>query len=252
MTGSLPRRLLDDADAYALDALGDADRRAVEAERHRVDAATRARFDAMVRDIRETVALASVVDAVPVPDRLRDLVLDLVATSDQDSRVRELPTGTSGAAPSRRAHSKTWRYSMVSAAAAVIVAVGGVVIVTQNADNGLPPSRAGEIAAAPDSREVSAELPGGGSATVSFSSSVDAVVVSMDGVSEPPAGTVYQMWFVDGSPRSAGVMTDAQLTSKSGTVVDGLGASTNFAISLEPLGGSPMPTDVLAMLPLRF
>jgi hypothetical protein len=33
-------------------------------------------------------------------------------------------------------------------------------------------------------------------------------------------------------------------------VVDGMGASTNFAFSLEPAGGSAQPTEVLTMITL--
>ncbi|OZC82007.1 hypothetical protein CH254_27215 [Rhodococcus sp. 06-412-2C] len=250
MSESSRQRLLDDAEVYALHATTESERRDIETERLRVDDTARAQFDVLVTEIHETLALAAAVDATPAPDRLRRAVLDRVASSDQEPTVRKLPPNVTPLHRHRRERSKSWRYSMMSAAAAVIVAVGGVVVVTQTMGNDPQPSQADQIVAAPDARQVTAEFPGGGSATVAYSLSQNAVVVDLDGVPQPPPGRVYQMWFVDGSPRSAGVVTEDQLTSESGTVVDGLGASTNFAFSLEPAGGSPQPTEVLTMLTL--
>ncbi|OZE74482.1 hypothetical protein CH294_23045 [Rhodococcus sp. 14-2483-1-1] len=250
MSESSRQRLLDDAEVYALHATTESERRDIETERLRVDDTARAQFDVLVTEIQETLALAAAVDATPAPDRLRGAVLDRVASSDQEPTVRKLPPNVTPLHRHRRERSKSWRYSMLSAAAAVIVAVGGVVVVTQTMGNDPQPSQADQIVAAPDARQTSAEFPGGGSATVAYSLSQNAVVVSLDGVPQPPPGRVYQMWFVEGSPRSAGVVSEDQLTSESGTVVDGLGASTNFAFSLEPAGGSPQPTEVLTMLTL--
>ena len=250
MNESSRQRLLDDAEVYALHATTDSERRDIEAERLRVDDTARAQFDILVSEIHETLALAVAVDARPAPDRLRQVVLDRVASSDQEPTVRELPPNVTPLHGHRRPRSKSWRYSMISAAAAVIVAVGGVVIVTQTLGTDPQPSQAEQIVAASDVRQATAEFPGGGSATVSYSLSQNAAVVALDGVPQPPPGRVYQMWFVDGSPRSAGVMTEEQVTSESGTVVDGLGAATNFAVSLEPSGGSPQPTEVLTMVTL--
>ncbi|MGF0309918.1 anti-sigma factor [Rhodococcus sp. IEGM1428] len=250
MSESSRQRLLDDAEVYALHATTESERRDIETERLRVDDTARAQFDVLVTEIHETLALAAAVDATTAPDRLRRAVLDRVASSDQEPTVRKLPPNVTPLHRHRRERSKSWRYSMMSAAAAVIVAVGGVVVVTQTMGNDPQPSQADQIVAAPDARQATAEFPGGGSATVAYSLSQDAVVVDLDGVPQPPPGRVYQMWFVDGSPRSAGVVTEDQLTSESGTVVDGLGTSTNFAFSLEPAGGSPQPTEVLTMLTL--
>lgn len=250
MSESSRQRLIENAEIYALHAITEAERRDIETERMRVDDTARAQFDILVGEIHETLALAAAVDATPAPDRVRRAVLDRIASSDQEPTVRKLPPNVTPLHRHRRERSKSWRYSMVSAAAAVAVAVGGVVVVTQTMGNDAQPSQADQIVAAPDARQTSADFPGGGSATVSYSLSQNAVVVSLDGVPEPPSGKVYQMWFVEGSPRSAGVVTDDQLTSEEGTVVDGLGASTNFAFSLEPAGGSPQPTEVLTMLTL--
>ncbi|MFY2790485.1 anti-sigma factor domain-containing protein [Rhodococcus sp. KRD162] len=256
MNESSRQRLFDDAEVYALHAITDSERRDIETERQRVDDTARAQFDVLVSEIHETLALVAAIDATPAPDRLRRVVLDRVAASGQDPTVREptvreTPSNVTPLHRHRRERSKTWRYSMMSAAAAVIVAVGGVVVVTQTMGNDAQPSQVEQIVAAPDARQATADFPGGGTATVSYSLSRDAVVVTLDGVPQPPPGRAYQMWFVDGTPRSAGVMTDEEITSKSGTVVDGLGAATNFAFSLEPAGGSPQPTQVLTMLTLN-
>jgi len=75
--------------------------------------------------------------------------------------------------------------------------------------------------------------------------------MTMDGVSPPAAGQDYQMWFVDGTPRSVGLVTPEQLAGGDETVIEGVGSATNFAFSLEPAGGSPQPTEVLTLVDLN-
>lgn len=250
MTEASRQRLLDVAEVYALHAVDEAERRDIEAELSVVDGRSREQFDALVSEIHETLALAAAVDARPAPPGLRQRVLELVASDEQEPASRTLPPNVTPLHRHRKDTSHRSRYAVLAAAAAVIVAVGGVVVVNQVNDGTPAPSQADQIVAAPDSREVVGEFPDGGTATVAYSLSNNAVVVTLDGVAPPPAGSVYQMWFVDGAPRSAGLVTDRQLTSETETVVDGLGSSTNFAFSVEPAGGSEQPTEVLTLLDL--
>ncbi|GAP57689.1 anti-sigma-K factor RskA [Arthrobacter sp. Hiyo1] len=50
-----------------------------------------------------------------------------------------------------------------------------------------------QVLQAGDVRQATVDVNGGGTATVSISSSKNAVVVRMNGVPAPPAGKVYQM-----------------------------------------------------------
>ncbi len=65
----------------------------------------------------------------------------------------------------------------------------------------------------------------------------------------PPAGKQYQLWaLVDGQPRDMGILAleAADLSLANVPFVAGAGA---FAITIEPLGGSPSPSlDQLVMM----
>jgi hypothetical protein len=102
---------------------------------------------------------------------------------------------------------------------------------------------------APGSRVVElAPLPGkaGRATAVVNLDSRRAVVVSSSLVPEP--GRVYQLWVIRGSaaPFPAGFLRETAAGVSLGVVDPALLASRPdaFAVSLEPQGGSPAPTDV--------
>lgn len=100
-----------------------------------------------------------------------------------------------------------------------------------------------QVIRADDVREASVDVSGGGTATVLISASKDAVVVRMSGVPAPPAGKVYQMWLIpkDGSaPVSQGLMDEAALSKPA--VVKGIASAAALGITVEPAGGSTVPT----------
>ncbi|NIL76834.1 anti-sigma factor [Rhodococcus sp. B10] len=250
MSDASRQRLLGAAEVYALHAVSEAEHAEIENDLRSVDDTARVQFNILVSEIQETLALVSVLDAVEPPAELRTRVLDEIPNTPQAAPTpREKSNVTSMAGHRERRKSK-WRTTVMAAAAAVVVAVGGVVVATQVLQNEPTPTQAEQIVAAPDAREAVAEFPGGGTATVSYSRESDSVVVKLDGVPAPEPGKDYQMWFVDGTPRSVGLVTADQLSGDGDTVIDGMGASTNFAFSLEPAGGSPQPTEVLTMVSL--
>ncbi|OZE76760.1 hypothetical protein CH304_24370 [Rhodococcus sp. 15-649-1-2] len=261
MSEATRQRLLDAAEVYALHAVSAAEEADIERDRAAVDDTARVQFNILVGEIQETLALVSVLDAAEPPAQLRDRVLQEIPRITQDvaepapatvttlrghrdRRAKQERRGRNGPGASR------WRTTMLAAAAAVVVAVGGGVVATQVLSNDPAPTQAEQIVAAPDARETTAEFPGGGTANISYSRESGSLVVTLDGVSAPAAGQDYQMWFVDGTPRSVGLVTTEQLADGDGTVIDGMGAATNFAFSLEPAGGSPQPTEVLTMVTL--
>lgn len=248
MSEASRQRLLDAAEVYALDALSAAEAAEIEQELDSVDYTSRVQFTISVSEIRETLALVSVLDAIEPSDELKARVLEGIRSTTQVTP--SAPSTVSSLKRHRDRRSNRWRTMMMAAAAVVVVAVGGGVVANQVLGNDPVPTPAEQIAAAPDVRTTTADFPGGGTATVSYSRESDSVVVELDGVPQPAAGQDYQMWFVDGTPRSVGLVTPDQLAGGDGTVIDGMGASTNFAFSLEPAGGSPQPTEVLTMLTL--
>jgi hypothetical protein len=106
---------------------------------------------------------------------------------------------------------------LVGVAAAAVIALGGVGVGAYVANQDDPLN---QVLRAQDVRQATVDVSGGGTVTVSISSSKDAVVVKMNGVPVPPAGKVYQMWLIpkDGSaPVSQGLM-DAEALSKPAVV----------------------------------
>ena len=167
-------------------------------------------------------------------DRRRAATVDARAAAG-DGRPRPVQQ-----LPSKRAN--RWRTAILAAAAVVAIGLGalGVGIALRPATQ---TSTAEQIFAAPDVRTVSGPIPTGGTATVVFSREKNAGVLVMNNVAPPKPGTVYQMWLVgDNGPQSAGTM-DAQSVAPSTTaVLPDLGTSKTLAFTVEPGGGSVMPT----------
>jgi anti-sigma-K factor RskA len=66
----------------------------------------------------------------------------------------------------------------------------------------------------------------------------------MNNVAPPKAGTVYQMWLIgDKGPQSAGTMDDKAVAPSTTAVLPDLGDSQTLAFTVEPGGGSVMPTS---------
>ena len=232
MTEPTDFELLELATPYALDAVSDEER--VDIER-RVAAAPQsvvaAAFDAEVRGVRETMAVASAATAVEPPARLRAVALT--------------------AAASRGRRRSGWRTTgLVAAAAAVVVGVAafGVGVLVRPHP---PAPVAAQVLAAPDVRTVSRPL-GDGTATVVFSRDRNAGVLVMNNVPPPSPGTVYQMWLLGSKgATSAGTMGTAAVAPSTTATLTNLGTSTALAFTVEPGTGSPRPTGtILAELPL--
>lgn len=232
MTEPTEFELLELAAPYALDAVSDAER--VDIER-RLAAAPRslaAAFEAEVRAIRETLAVASAATAVEPPSRLR--------------------AATLAAAESPGKRRSGWRIAAVASAAAAIV-VGAVAFGVGVLVRPHPPATvAAQVLAAPDVRTVSRPL-ADGTATVVFSRDRNAGVLVMNNVPPPSPGTVYQMWLLGAKgATSAGTMGTAAVAPSTTATLSNLGASTALAFTVEPGPGSAQPTGaILAELPLR-
>ncbi|MGA9872848.1 MAG: anti-sigma factor [Rhodococcus sp. (in: high G+C Gram-positive bacteria)] len=249
MSEASRQRLLDAAEVYALHAVSAAEQAEIERDLASVDDTARLQFSVLVGEIQETLALISVLDATEPPAALKSRVLERIPRTEQVTPPAAA-SNVSSMARHRERRGNRMRTSLMAAAAAVVVAIGGAVVVTQVVGNDPAPSQGEQIVAAPDAREAIASFPSGGTATISYSRESDSVVVQLDGVAAPAPGQDYQMWFVDGTPRSVGLVTPDLLDGDNGTVIPGMGGATNFAFSLEPAGGSPQPTEVLTMVTL--
>jgi anti-sigma-K factor RskA len=265
---------VDLAEIYALNAVDDAERAAIEHFLDSAPAGDRNAFNERVRQARETLATSFTAEEEPPAGLLDRIMSSLPAqTAEQPPAVVQLPgsglrlapgthpvrdtselpvTDELGAARKRsdeRRRPQGMRNWLIGVAAAGVIALGGVGISAYVANQNDPLT---QIRQASDVRQATVDVNGGGTATVTISKSRDAAVVKMNGVPAPPAGKVYQMWLIpkDGSaPVSQGLM-DAEALSKP-AVVKGIDSAAALGITVEPVGGSATPTlPTVAAAPL--
>jgi len=242
--GPVGEQLLDLAYPYALDAVSETERGAIDAQLRHADPALREEFADIVAGVRETMAHVSIATAAPPPAHLRGRVLDALPGAGTS---RPATTGLGATA------SPWWRrrsaVALVSAAALIVGAIG--VTVTSPAGHDRPTTQQ-VLDTAADRGTVRVGVTGGGNVTVQYSRRHQLAIVRLDGVAPPASGRVYQLWVIADAPLSAGTVTDAELTTP--RVVTGIGAAVAVAVSLEPAGGSPAPTAApvaVAELPPR-
>src|SRR6478735_9311733 len=251
-------RVVDLAEVYALNAVDDAERAAIEQFLASAPAADRAAFNERVRQARETLATSFTAEEEPPPGLLDRIMSSLPAQTAEQAAAQSpaavpLPgTDELGAARQRREERRRpqgMRNWLIGVAAAAVIALGGVGVGAYVANQNDPLN---QVMQASDVRQATVDVNGGGTATVSISPSKDAAVVKMNGVPAPPVGKVYQMWLIpkDGSaPVSQGLM-DAEALSKP-AVVKGIGSAAALGITVEPEGGSASPTlPTVAAAPL--
>ncbi|MBF6177813.1 anti-sigma factor [Nocardia otitidiscaviarum] len=230
--------LLELAYPYALDALTEGERGAVEHALDTADPAVAEGFRDMVRDIRETVAAMTVVDAIPAPAHL------------EGALQRALDTGAPRLTMLRRARRRSlWWVAAAVMLVAISITAGAALLRAPAPDHGIT---AQQIRTQADARITTLPVTGGGTATVSASAELDAAAVSFAAVAAAPTGHTYQLWLLpaDGRPRSAAVL-DA-LPAEADPVVVPLDSAEGLALSVEPAGGSPQPsTEPVVAVPLR-
>ncbi|EXG81115.1 anti-sigma factor [Cryptosporangium arvum] len=228
--------------AYALDAMDDVERAAV--ERHLRTCPTCA---AEAAELTATTARLGAAAVTTPPPHLRARVLGAAQRTAQHHRAARRP------APRRR------RGAAAAAAAVVLVSsVGGTWWAQENR---ITHERARVIAAEQESADiravltasdaefrVAANLPSGHLAAV-YSSSHRAAVVTFADLGDVPAGKTYQFWRLIGqNPRSLGALPEG--TRRGSLIVHDLNGTDQIAVSIENAGGAPVPTKVHAVLPL--
>ncbi|MET3933308.1 anti-sigma factor [Arthrobacter sp. OAP107] len=255
-------RAVELAEIYALDAITDAEREAIDAYISGAPEAERASFNERVRQARETLAMSFTAEEEPPADLFARIFAQLPAAAPAaeaakphaDADALAEPTADELAAARQRREARRGpaglRNWLIGVAAAAVIALGGVGIGAYVANQN-DPFR--QVIEAQDARQATVDVSGGGTATVSISPSHDALVVRMKDVPPPPAGKVYQMWLIpkDGStPVSEGLM-DAEALSKP-ALVKGIGSAASLGITVEPVGGSATPTlPTVAAAPLN-
>lgn len=251
-------RLLEWAELYALNALPQNERRAVDAALEEADPAVRREFLQRVWDARETLAGGYRAEEQPPGDLFEKILSRLPQQEAGQARQARDPGAGSTPQPvdevaarrSRRSvlRSAPGRWILAGAAAAAIV-VGGVAV----GSNLGPDSVREEVLQASDVQQRTIDLPTGGTAEVATSAGENAAVVTLSGLPAPPEGSVYQMWRVpsDGSePVSVGTMTGEEVSGAKATELTDIDPYSAVAVTVEPDGGSPTPTmPVVLVIP---
>jgi anti-sigma-K factor RskA len=166
-----------------------------------------------------------------------------------DSRGPASDPSSSGARVERlderrrsRGLARSWRV-LVAAATVAVLAVGGFTVWRQQVDKDPSQAVADQVLAAADATRYGTRLPGGATATVVRSRSLQRAVIVTSGMAQPPSGKVLQLWLQDstGHMNSAGLMPGGghQVVVLSGDASHSQGAG----ITVEPAGGSDQPTS---------
>lgn len=216
--------------AYSINALDE-----VEGELFEDHLATCPECQAEVDSFRETAVLMAETTSVPPPPALRDRLLADIAT------VRPLPPVVTSIHSRRRRRFP----ALVAAAAAVAVIGGGAVVVSSwNNDETSQQqvSATQQVIRASDAKKVELSLDDGADATLVRSASMGKAVLITKDMPAAPTGKVYQMWLQN----DAGAMVPAGLMPKGPdqeVLLEGdAGTATAVGITVEPAGGSSVPT----------
>lgn len=223
--------------AYALDAVDDLERRAVE-RLLAADPDARRELD----EFREVVA-AFTADERP-PAALRDQVLARV-TAQADAAAEPVSQTFAPARTTHRPAARPLRRRLaalgVAAAVVAAVAVPTTIAIQSHSTQRELQAQADTIAqmlADPDARILTADMSGGGE--VSALVSAGHVMLSASGMADPGQGQDYQLWTISGDTiSSAGLIRP---TDGSASALLEAAPGTTLAVTLEPTGGSEQPT----------
>jgi anti-sigma factor RsiW len=230
--------------AYVLDALDDP------AEQHRFARHLRRcqPCGAEVRGLREVAtALAIAATALP-PPAMRERVMTAVR------QTRQLPPETAKPAAAGRLRP----VPVLAAVAALAIAVAcvlGIRLASTQGELTAAQARAraiGAVLSAPDARTLSARSTAGGLLRVVVSAAGRDLVVTGAGLRPLPGGRVYQLWLM-GPPgtRSAGLLPAATSGRAGPALATGLDPGDKLGMTVEPAGGTSMPTTTpVLVLPL--
>jgi anti-sigma factor RsiW len=219
--------------AYAVDALDDLER--ARFETHLTDCPT-CRDE--VASFAEAAAILGASVAAAPPTGLRDRVLADIST------VRPLPPVAPDAARPRAVRRR--RLPALLAAAAAVAALGTGIAVWQpwhDETNQHVGSMTDRVLTAADASKHTISVPGGAELTLVRSVSVGRAVLVTQNLPSPPSGTVYELWLKnpEGQLEPAGLMPVA---ANQKFLLDGdAAAATAAGITVEPVGGSPVPTS---------
>ena len=193
-----------------------------------------------------TAVLAGIAQVRPLPPLVDDETTSDLSTSQHARTPETLPVGGEAGAAARHAkviplfrRRTTW---IASAAAAAVLAVGGVGAATWIDSRPPELTAVQQVEQAPDAATVTRSQ-GGFTATLAYSRSLDQSALTVSGMPAAPDGKTYQLWYVgsDEIARSAGFI-DPRDGSGQAVLQGDLSRAAAVGVTVEPSGGSTEPT----------
>lgn len=218
------------AGAYALDALSPEE--AAEFRTH-LEGCVACRTE--VTELRAAAARMGAAEPLAPPPALKARVLAAADRTPQlPPRVAPVEAASVSQLPSRR-----WP-RLLAAAAAVLAIVGGAVGIGQLQNQGSEVAAAvAQVFEAGDARTSTLPTANGGKIVVATSEELGKMAVDTEKLPELDDTRVYQLWTVTGdTPSSAGLVPDID----EGAAMTLPPPGTQVAITVEPAGGSTLPT----------
>ena len=201
-----------------------------------------------VRGLAETATSLAMAVAMTPPPRLKDRVMGGAAVT------RQVPPPVDHR-HLRRAARSSWVPRLATAvaavSAAVAVALGVIQVSTQHRlDSARAQNQAiAAVLAAPDARIVTQPTSAGGTASVVVSRAERKIVFTSAGLPPLTGGKVYELWLI-GPPRvrPAGLLPLPSAGKTAPVLASGLVAGDKVAMTVEPAGGTSLPTATPILL----
>jgi anti-sigma-K factor RskA len=167
------------------------------------------------------------------------------------SRVQEIPAQSPAETPAEtKARTRWFTRPMTiaaAAAAAVVLFLGGTFLGSSLAGNNSfqqqQASSLAQINAAPDAQRATAEISGGGTATLVWSGDLGKSALVATDLPALPNDKTYELWYIRGGEATpAGTMTAADSGSTWRVLTGTMKAGDTVGVTVEPRGGSDQPT----------
>ncbi|ANF31389.1 hypothetical protein A0130_06650 [Leifsonia xyli] len=174
-------------------------------------------------------------------------------TPVQDAPAQDAPPAllTAAPGPAERAAQRRWfqRPGLIlgAAAAAVVLFLGGAFVGSSlsgtNSYTSQQASALAQINAASDVQRASADVAGGGTATLVWSGELGKSALVANDLPALPGDKTYELWYIrDGQATPAGTM-ESEGTGSTWRVLSGqMAAGDTVGVTVEPRGGSTKPT----------
>ena len=242
------------AGAYALDALGEADR--ARFERHLSGCPS---CDQEARGLREATSRLADSLATQPPDGMRERVMAAAALTRQNppavtpSDRAAWPARTSWAGGSA-SRGRRWGIAAACGVLAAALVFGGLAFhMKQQLNQEQASSRAiAAVMNAPDATMMTMPAPTRGTVTIVMSNQARALVFTAARLPALPSSQRYELWLMDrNGVRPAGMLPPPRGGMTAPVIVPGLRSGDKFAVSAEPASGSRHPTSRMILnLPL--